>query len=170
MNTSTIVTTIVKPPELRYLNGGSAIAELTVSFPLLKTPDEPAIVKAIAWGKLAENITSQDLQVGEQIVLESRISIVVSEAPDGIKHKKAELNIQRYYLVNGSIYAPIQSATGTEQAQSAAPVAVPQATPVTPVSQLATPKAKAAPKAATKAAPVAAPAEEYKPDYDNIPF
>jgi single-stranded DNA-binding protein len=165
LNSSTIVTTIVQPPELRYLNGGSAIAELTVSFPLLKTPDEPAIVKAIAWGKLAENITSQDLQVGEQVVLESRISIVVSES-DGIKHKKAELNIQRYYLVNGSIYAPIQSATGTEQGQNAAPVAVPQATTVTPVSQLATPKAKAA----TKAAPKAAPVEDYEPSYDDIPF
>jgi single-stranded DNA-binding protein len=158
LNNSTLCVTIVQPPELRYPSNNSTIAEFTVSFPNIKTPEQPAVVKAIAWGKLAENICEQDLQVGDRLVLESRVSIVVSEE-DGIKHKKAELTVQRYFLVSGEITAPGQGAIVPQAMAQVAPTK----TPVTPVSKLATPKAKAAPVAA-------AVAEELAMDYDSIPF
>jgi single-strand DNA-binding protein len=159
VNNSNLLVSIVQPPELRYLsNGTTSIAEFQVSFPLPKTPEQPAVVKAIAWGKLGEGICEQNLQVGDSLILESRVAIVETESVEGTKNKKIELNVQRYYLVSGTVAAPTAS-----QSAPAVPQAKAQArTPVTPVAQLATPKAATVAKAA--------PAVNYEPDYDDIPF
>jgi single-strand DNA-binding protein len=155
VNSSTIFATIATAPIPRYLQDGSQLAEFSVSFPNPRTPEQPNIVEAIAFGKMGEAICKQDLQIGTQIILESRISMNVVERSEGFKEKKAQLNVTRYFVINGSITAPL--------IETATPV-VETKTPATPVAVLATANAKST-------AAIAPPSGDYVPDYyDDIPF
>jgi single-strand DNA-binding protein len=167
MNSCILMAEIVKAPELRYMQDGqTAIAEMTVQFPALRSEDPMETMKVVGWGNLAQQIQEQ-FHEGDQVVLEGRLNMVLTDRPEGFKEKRAELTVNRLHKVQADLNAPQIASTpaaapAQRSPQSAA--AVPTAAPRTP--------APSAPAAATPArvSTPPAPPTEYEPNYDDIPF
>lgn len=138
---------ITKAPQLRYTQDGqTAISEMWVQFPALRSGDPMSTIKVTGWGNLAQQIQEQ-FQEGDQVIIEGRLGMNTIDRPEGFKEKQAELTASRIHTTDMSISA------------SAAPAAAP-ARPAAPAA--ATPAAIPAP-------PAPAPAEA-EPNYDDIPF
>lgn len=147
MNTCVLMAEITKAPQLRYTQDGqTAISEMWVQFPALRSGDPMSTIKVTGWGNLAQQIQEQ-FQEGDQVIIEGRLGMNTIDRPEGFKEKQAELTASRIHTTDMSISA------------SAAPAAAP-ARPAAP--------AAAAP-AAIPAPPALAPAEA-EPNYDDIPF
>ena len=155
---------IVKAPELRYMQDGqTAIAEMTVQFPSLRSEDPMETLKVVGWGNLAQQIQEQ-FHEGDQVVLEGRLNMVLTDRPEGFKEKRAELTVARVHRVQTDLNAPRIASTpaaGTQQTRPPAPAAA-----VTPMAAPRTP----APTAAPSVSPPPAPPSEFEPNYDDIPF
>ncbi|ABW27185.1 single-stranded DNA-binding protein [Acaryochloris marina] len=147
MNTCVLMAEITKAPQLRYTQDGqTAISEMWVQFPALRSGDPMSTIKVTGWGNLAQQIQEQ-FQEGDQVIIEGRLGMNTIDRPEGFKEKQAELTASRIHTTDMSISA------------SAAPAAAP-ARPAAPAA--ATPAAIPAP-------PAPAPAEA-EPNYDDIPF
>ena len=164
MNSCVLMAEIVKAPELRYMQDGqTAIAEMTVQFPSLRAEDPMETLKVVGWGNLAQQIQEQ-FHEGDQVVLEGRLNMVLTDRPEGFKEKRAELTVARVHRVQTDLNAPRIASTPaatTQQTRAAQPAAAvtPMATPRTP-----------APTAAPSVSPPPAPPNEFEPNYDDIPF
>jgi single-strand DNA-binding protein len=163
MNNCVLMAEIIKAPELRYMQDGqTAIAEMTVQFPALRAEDPMETLKVVGWGNLGQQIQEQFHQ-GDQVILEGRLNMVLTDRPEGFKEKRAELTVARVHRVQADLNAPrIAStpATGTPP-----PRQQPVATPA-PAPQPAAAPAAAMPQGGT------APSvpTDYEPNYDDIPF
>jgi single-strand DNA-binding protein len=167
MNSCVLMAEIVKAPELRYMQDGqTAIAEMTVQFPALRSEDPMETMKVVGWGNLAQQIQEQ-FHEGDQVVLEGRLNMVLTDRPEGFKEKRAELTVNRLHKVQADLNAPrIASTPAAAPAQQSRPqpaTAMPTAAPKTPA-----PSASAPTPARVSAPP--APPTEYEPNYDDIPF
>ncbi|MGB8702750.1 MAG: single-stranded DNA-binding protein [Thermosynechococcaceae cyanobacterium] len=174
MNSCVLMAEIVKAPELRYLpDGQTAIAEMTVQFPALRAEDPMEHLKVVGWGNLAQQIQEQ-FHVGEQVVLEGRLTMALIDRPEGFKEKRAELTVSRIHHVQADLNAP--RIASTPAAGTAAPAAPAQPKPAVPAAPTvpATPKASAPPTVPTPAPAVSKPPEidpsSFEPDYNDIPF
>lgn len=144
MNTCVLMAEITKAPQLRYTQDGqTAISEMWVQFPPLRSGDPMSTIKVTGWGNLAQQIQEQ-FQEGDQVIIEGRLGMNTIDRPEGFKEKQAELTASRIHTTDMSISA------------SATPAASP--TPTSP-----------APAAAPAAIPAPSPAES-EPNYDDIPF
>ena len=166
MNSCVLMAEIVKAPELRYMQDGqTAIAEMTVQFPALRSEDPMETMKVVGWGNLAQQIQEQFHQ-GDQVILEGRLNMVLTDRPEGFKEKRAELTVARVHKVQVDLNAPRIANTPAvpmQQSRSQPAAAMPTAAPSTP----ATSAPAAPPQVST---PAAAPPSEYEPNYDDIPF
>ena len=163
MNSCVLMAEIVKAPELRYMQDGqTAIAEMTVQFPALRSEDPMETVKVVGWGNLAQQIQEQ-FHEGDQVVLEGRLNMVLTDRPEGFKEKRAELTVSRLHKVQADLNAPRIASTPAAPMQQARP----QPAAAMPAVPSAPAPAPAAP--ARVNAPVAPPSE-YEPNYDDIPF
>lgn len=163
MNSCVLMAEIVKAPELRYMQDGqTAIAEMTVQFPSLRAEDPMETLKVVGWGNLAQQIQEQ-FHEGDQVVLEGRLNMVLTDRPEGFKEKRAELTVARVHRVQTDLNAPRIAntpAAGTQQTRPPEPAAA-----VTPMAAPRTPAAAPAPMS-----PPPAPPSEFEPNYDDIPF
>jgi single-strand DNA-binding protein len=163
MNSCVLMAEIVKAPELRYMQDGqTAIAEMTVQFPALRSEDPMETMKVVGWGNLAQQIQEQ-FHEGDQVVLEGRLNMVLTDRPEGFKEKRAELTVSRLHKVQADLNAPRIASTPAAPMQQARP----QPAAAMPAVPSAPAPAPAAP--ARVNAPVAPPSE-YEPNYDDIPF
>jgi single-strand DNA-binding protein len=169
MNNCVLMAEIVKAPELRYMQDGqTAIAEMTVQFPALKSEDPMETMKVVGWGNLAQQIQEQ-FHEGDQVVIEGRLNMVLTDRPEGFKEKRAELTVNRVHKVQVDLNAPrIASTPAASMQQTRPPQPAVAATPTVPrtPAPAATP-ASAAPAQVSAPTP---PPSEYEPNYDDIPF
>lgn len=99
MNTCLLVAEIIQEPQLRYTSEtNTAVAEMMVQVPGLRPEDAPGQLRAVAWGSLAEAVSSQ-FHPGEQVLLEGRLGMPLVERPGGTREKRAELTISRVHRV-----------------------------------------------------------------------
>jgi single-strand DNA-binding protein len=166
MNSCVLMAEIVKAPELRYMQDGqTAIAEMTVQFPALRSEDPMETMKVVGWGNLAQQIQEQFHQ-GDQVILEGRLNMVLTDRPEGFKEKRAELTVARVHKVQVDLNAPRIASTPAVPMQQSSPqpaaAAMPTAAPSAP--------ATSAPAAPPRVSAPAAPPSEYEPNYDDIPF
>jgi single-strand DNA-binding protein len=168
MNSCVLMAEIVKAPELRYMQDGqTAIAEMTVQFPALRSEDPMETMKVVGWGSLAQQIQEQ-FHEGDQVVLEGRLNMVLTDRPEGFKEKRAELTVNRLHKVQADLNAPRIASTPAVPAQQSKPhpaAAIPTAAPRTPA-----PSAPATPATPARVSAPPAPPTEYEPNYDDIPF
>jgi single-stranded DNA-binding protein len=92
----------------------------------LGNDSRPAILKAIAWGKLGQEV-SEKYRAGDCIIIEGRLSMNVIERREGFKEKRAELTASKIYSlefdgqdlsqnrVSNRDYAPASRPTQEEQ-------------------------------------------------------
>jgi single-strand DNA-binding protein len=169
MNSCVLMAEIVKAPELRYMQDGqTAIAEMTVQFPALRAEDPMEMLKVVGWGNLAQQIQEQFHQ-GDQVILEGRLNMVLTDRPEGFKEKHAELTVARVHRVQADLNAPRIASTpaaAPQPARSPAAAAPAAAAPQPSSAPAATPVASPRPSAA----PSAPPPSDYEPNYDDIPF
>lgn len=115
MNSCILMAEIVQEPQLRYTTDQMALAEMLVQFPGLRAEDQPATLKVVGWGNLAQEI-QQKYHQGDRIIIEGRLSMNTVPHPEGFKEKRAELTAQKIHLLgvgvsNGSS-AKVSAATG----------------------------------------------------------
>jgi single-strand DNA-binding protein len=167
MNSCVLMAEIVKAPELRYMQDGqTAIAEMTVQFPALRSEDPMETMKVVGWGNLAQQIQEQ-FQQGDQVILEGRLNMVLTDRPEGFKEKRAELTVARVHKVQVDLNAPrIASTPMVPMQQSKPQTAAAMPTPTAAPS----PPATSAPAATPRVSAPTAPPSEYEPNYDDIPF
>lgn len=98
MNTAMIGGTVSTAPQMRYTTDNQTpIAEFTFTVPGLKEEDQPTDIKAVIWGNKAQDAHSQ-IQPGQAIVLQGRLSMRVVERPEGFKEKQAEMTVSQWFL------------------------------------------------------------------------
>lgn len=149
MNTCVLMAEITKAPQLRYTQDGqTAISEMWVQFPALRSGDPMSTIKVTGWGNLAQQIQEQ-FQEGDQVIIEGRLGMNTIDRPEGFKEKQAELTASRIHTTDMSISASATPAAAPAPARPAAPAA-------------AAPAAIPAPPAPAQA--------EAEPNYDDIPF
>lgn len=120
MNTCLLVAEIIQEPQLRYTSEtNTAVAEMVVQVPGLRPEDPPGQLRAVAWGSLAEAVSSQ-FHPGEQVLLEGRLGMPLVERPGGTREKRAELTISRVHRVTVAGEGMVAT-----QATAAAPVPMP---------------------------------------------
>ena len=115
MNSCVLMAEIIKDPELRYTSDNqTAITEMLVQFPGMRTEDPPATLKVVGWNNLAQEIQEQ-YHLGDRIVIEGRLHMNTIERPEGFKEKRAEFVASRIYKLenNGYEAASASESTGT---------------------------------------------------------
>jgi len=118
---------IIQEPQLRYTpDNQTAIAEMLVEFPGLKSDDPTGKLKVVGWGNLASDIT-ENYHRGDRVVLQGRLSMNTIERPEGFKEKRAELTVSKIYSLSAAavgasrpIVAPV-STSGTSNVVSIGP-------------------------------------------------
>jgi single-stranded DNA-binding protein len=97
MNSCILMVELISDPQLRYTADGQIpIAEMQVQFPNLGKDSRPAILKAIAWRDLGQEV-SQKYRAGDRIIIEGRLTMNVIERREGFKEKRAELTASKIY-------------------------------------------------------------------------
>ncbi|MEL6578567.1 MAG: single-stranded DNA-binding protein [Cyanobacteria bacterium J06621_12] len=162
MNTCILMAEIVSDPELRSTQDQTSVSTMLVEFESTREGEAPGKVKVEGWGKLAEEIKNT-YSVGNQIIIEGRLSMNLIEMPEGYKQKVAKLVASRIHPVSGTSNSSAGYAAQPYQSQQtdnvvdfapqpqAAPASVPPAPEPTPE-------------------PAAAPATSGNEDWDEIPF
>lgn len=166
MNSVLLQGTIAAQPELAYTqDGATQYTTFSLSFPGQKPEDPDGVIKAIAWGNLAQTVASYS--PGLELVLEGRVDIRKVER-EGYNENVPQFVANRVHLVSATTPMPAQT-------QSVAPAAAQPA----PAAAAGVPaaSAKAKTQAKTPVTPVAAmasgsvaPVEDYEPNYEDIPF
>ncbi|MEL6135909.1 MAG: single-stranded DNA-binding protein [Cyanobacteria bacterium J06628_6] len=148
MNHCIFLAEVAQAPQLRYTSDNQTpVADFAIKIPGVRPDDAPAQLKAVGWGNLAQEIQTQQFNVGERVLVEGRLTMRSIERPEGFKEKQAEVTVQKMHRLAEMQSVNLSGAT----VQSSAPTGQPAATP-TPVP--ASPQPSATPE----------------PDYDDIPF
>ena len=168
MNSCILMAQVVRDPELRSTQDQTSVATMLVEFESTREGEAPGQVKVEAWGNLAEEVSST-YRVGNQIVIQGRLSMNTVEMPEGYKQKVAKLVASRIHPLTGAspsmsndAYSPSPQPTNIVDF---APAPAPQAEPA-PAPQ---PQAEPA-YTAPAPAPTPEPAPSGNEDWDEIPF
>lgn len=95
MNTVQILGNLARDPEVRYTQGGKAVATFTVAASNTyidsnnETKEQTAFVNCVAWGKLGESIGN--LRKGNRAFVEGRLQTRSYETADGQKRYVTEV-------------------------------------------------------------------------------
>lgn len=122
MNSCVLMAQIIQAPELRYTSDTETpIAQMLVEFPGLKAEEQPATLKVVGWGNLAQEIKEM-YSVGDRVAIEGRLSINTVERPEGFKEKRVELVASRLYKlgVDTEIAPEVPATSGSVNSSTAA--------------------------------------------------
>jgi single-strand DNA-binding protein len=96
MNSCILMAQVISDPELRSTQDQMSVSTMMVEFESTKEGEDPGKVQVEGWGKLAEEIKST-YSLGDQIIIEGRLSMNSFEMPEGYKEKRAKLVASRIY-------------------------------------------------------------------------
>ena len=165
MNSCILMAQVVRDPELRSTQDQTSVATMLVEFESTREGEAPGQLKVEGWGNLAEDM-NQTYRVGNQIIIEGRLSMNTITMDEGYKQKVAKLVASRIFPVTGMSSSSNSNASGDRQPDNVVSFAAapqPQAAPAyTP------PQPQAAPAPAP--IPEPAPASSGNEDWDEIPF
>lgn len=106
MNSCVLMATVIRNPELRYTQENQTpIAQMLVEFPGGRADDPPATLKVVAWNNLATEV-QENYHEGDQILIEGRLTMLMTERPEGFKEKRAELVASRIHRLDGAVSSP----------------------------------------------------------------
>lgn len=163
MNSCILMAEVIQDPQLRYTpDNQTPIAELWVQFAGLREDEPPAKLKVVGWGNLAQEIQER-YHVGDRVIIEGRLHMNTVERQEGFKEKRAELTVQKIYLLGADASLSVTASTPAP-ASTAKPAAVNEAPAPKPASK--PPVSKPPAKVPAYSAPPAADPV----DYDEIPF
>lgn len=164
MNNAVIAGTIASEPVLQYTQDGqTAIAKTTLQIPGFGKDAQDETLKAIVWGNTGQEFANHQFPVGTEMVMEGRLKMDLVER-DGYKEKVAEMNVSRFYPITS-----VPASTPPSPLSSPSSIAPPPTPPASEPAKATAKASKGKAEAAKAEAPVAA-AEEYEPNYDDIPF
>jgi len=109
MNKVVLIGRLTKDPELRYTQGGTAVANFTLAvnrrFSNQNGEREADFINCVAWQKTAEFVANY-FKKGQQMAMEGRIQVSVYDGNDGQKRWKTEIIAEQIEFVgsksNGS--------------------------------------------------------------------
>ena len=154
MNSCILMAQIVSDPELRSTQDNVSVSTMLVEFESTREGEPPGKVKVEGWGKLAEEMKST-YSVGNQVIIEGRLSMNLIDMPEGYKQKVAKLVASRIYPFG--VAASGSSYQASENVMDFAPSPQTQSAP-----------AYSAPE--PPSTPEPAPASDGNEDWDEIPF
>jgi single-stranded DNA-binding protein len=96
MNSCILMAQIISDPELRSTQDQMSVSTMMVEFESTREGEDPGKVQVEGWGKLAEEIKST-YSLGDQVIIEGRLSMNSFEMPEGYKEKRAKLVASRIY-------------------------------------------------------------------------
>jgi single-strand DNA-binding protein len=96
MNSCILMAQIISDPELRSTQDQMSVSTMTVEFESTREGEDPGTVQVEGWGKLAEEIKST-YSMGDQVIIEGRLSMNSIPMPEGYKEKRAKLVASRIY-------------------------------------------------------------------------
>ena len=100
MNHCLIQAVINSAPQMRYTKDNKTpIAEMTVNFKGLRDDDPSRELKVIGWGTIAQEMV-EELNEGQNIVVEGRLRMNSITRKDGTKEKQTELTASRIHHIN----------------------------------------------------------------------
>ena len=99
MNHCLIQAVINSVPQMRYTKENKTpIAEMMVNFKGLRNEDPFRELKVTGWGSIAQEMVEQ-LQEGQNVVLEGRLRMNSVTRKDGTKEKQAELKASKIHQI-----------------------------------------------------------------------
>ncbi len=99
MNHCLIQALVKSAPQMRYTKENQTpIAEMTVNFKGLRSEDPIRELKVLGWGSIAQEMI-EELNEGQNIVLEGRLRMNTLTRKDGTKEKQPELTASRIHHI-----------------------------------------------------------------------
>lgn len=106
MNSCILMVRIAEPPVRRMTpDGQSLLADMFIEFGGLRETDPPQRLRAVGWGRLAEEIL-QNYHVGDVVILQGSLRMNTFDRPEGFKEKRAELTIAKIYRQGSGMAVP----------------------------------------------------------------
>lgn len=102
MNKTILIGRLVRDPELRYTQSGTAVANfnLAVNRRFAKEGEQQAdFIQCVVWNKVAENVAKY-LSKGSQVAIEGRIQTSSYDDKDGVKRYKTEVVAENVEFLN----------------------------------------------------------------------
>jgi single-strand DNA-binding protein len=110
-----LVGNLVRDPEIRYVQSGSPVTNITIAVNRrAKQDDAVDYIDIVAWDKLAETSNTY-LKKGMPVLVEGRLSIRSYESKSGEKHKVAEVVISFMQMLTRASGDGAVSYTGAEE-------------------------------------------------------
>ena len=99
MNHCLIQALVNSAPQMRYTKENQTpIAEMTVNFKGLRSEDPIRELKVLGWGSIAQEMIDE-INEGQNIVLEGRLRMNTVTRKDGTKEKQPELTVSRIHHI-----------------------------------------------------------------------
>ncbi len=103
MNHCLIQAVINSAPQMRYTKENKTpIAEMTVNFKGLRDEDPSRELKVLGWGTIAQEMVDE-LEEGQNIVIEGRLRMNSVTRKDGTKEKQTELTASRIHHISPAV-------------------------------------------------------------------
>lgn len=105
MNKCHIIGRMTKDPEVRYTQGGTAVATFTLAVDRRVAKDKPKeadFIPCVVWGKMADGVVKNYCYKGKQIAVEGRIQVRSYDAKDGSKRYVTEVIVSELELLGKS--------------------------------------------------------------------
>lgn len=119
MNKVMLIGRLTKDPELRYTQGGTAVASFTIAVDRRFSKEKEAdFINCVAWQKTAEFI-SQYFRKGSKIVVEGRLQTRSYEVEDGSRRWATEVVVEQCEFADSKAKNENNSATGASGALEA---------------------------------------------------
>lgn len=119
MNKVMLIGRLTKDPELRYTQGGTAVASFTIAVDRRFSKEKEAdFINCVAWQKTAEFI-SQYFRKGSKIVVEGRLQTRSYDAEDGSRRFVTEVVVEQGEFGDSKAKNENNSATGASGALEA---------------------------------------------------
>ena len=105
MNKCHIIGRMTKDPEVRYTQGGTAVATFTLAVDRRVAKDKPKeadFIPCVVWGKMADGVVKNYCHKGKQVAVEGRIQVRSYDAKDGTKRYVTEVIVNDLELLGKS--------------------------------------------------------------------
>ena len=105
MNKCHIIGRMTKDPEVRYTQGGTAVATFTLAVDRRVAKDKPKeadFIPCVVWGKMADGVVKNYCHKGKQVAVEGRIQVRSDDAKDGTKRYVTEVIVNELELLGKS--------------------------------------------------------------------
>lgn len=102
MNKCHIIGRMTKDPEVRYTQGGTAVATFTLAVDRRVAKDKPKetdFIPCVVWGKMADGVVKNYCHKGKQVAVEGRIQVRSYDAKDGTKRYVTEVIVNELELL-----------------------------------------------------------------------